>query len=157
MRRTRRLAVAILISGAIAGCGGSTEPTIPDIETTTFAPSLGIDLSLMTKTASGLYYRDLTVGTGTTATVGKTVSLYYNGYLVDGTQFDARTTGQSPYTVVVGAGAVIPGFDEGLRGMAPGGVRQIIIPPALAYGANGSGPIPPYAIIVFRLQVTAVQ
>lgn len=151
------MAAALMVAGTIAGCGGSTEPVVPTIETTTFAASLGIELSQMTKTPSGLYYRDLTVGTGTTATVGKTVSLYYNGYLADGTQFDARLPSQSPYSIIVGSSGVIPGFDEGARGMAAGGVRQIIIPPALGYGSRGSGPIPPNAILVFRLQVVAVQ
>ena len=106
----------------------------------------------MTKTATGLYFRDLTTGTGNGATVGKKVSVRYNGFLTDGTQFDAGVT--SP---TIGSGGVIPGFDEGLRGMAVGGIRQIIIPPALGYGTTGSGPIPGNAIIVFRLELLSIQ
>ena len=125
--------------------------------TTVFAASLGIDLTQMTKTATGLYWRDLTVGTGTTATVGTRASVRYTGWLANGTQFDSNVSNSAPLTVLLGAQAVIAGFDEGIRGMKIGGQRQVIIPPNLGYGTAGSGAIPGNAIIVFRIELVAVQ
>ncbi len=158
MSTVRTLMVLILGLGA-ASCGSdSSGPEVPDIATTTFAPSLGIDLDAMTITGSGLYWRDVTVGTGTTVTVGSQVGVSYTGWLVNGSQFDSNVGG-APFGFRVGLGQVVPGFDEGVRGMAVGGVRQLIIPPSLGYGASGSssGTIPPNAILVFRVQLLSVQ
>ncbi|MGE3616786.1 MAG: FKBP-type peptidyl-prolyl cis-trans isomerase [Gemmatimonadales bacterium] len=150
----RAAALVTLVAGA--ACGGTDPVEPPKIEETQFASSLGIDLSLMTKTASGLYYRDLTTGSGATATVGKRVAIHYNGFLPDGTQFDSNTGNQTPFQFTLGSGQVIGGFDEGVRGMAPGGIRQLIIPPNLGYGAAGSGPIPPNSILVFRIELVSI-
>jgi len=124
---------------------------------TTFAPALGIDLSKMTKTASGLYWRDVTVGTGTPVAVGKLISIHYIGWLSNGTQFDANQPGSTPFRFTVGAGQVIPGFDEGVRGMAIGGRRQLIIPPSLGYGSAANGPIPANSVLVFQIDLVAIQ
>ena len=151
------LAAAVVGAGA---CGGSdvTGPVPdPDITMTTFAPALGIDLSKMTKTASGLYFRDLTLGAGATVLVGKRVSIHYLGWLANGTQFDANQPGANPFQFTVGAGQVIPGFDEGVRGMALGGRRQLIIPPSLGYGSTASGPIPANSILVFQIDLVTIQ
>ncbi len=129
----------------------------PDITMTTFAPALGIDLSKMTKTASGLYFRDITVGSGATALVGKRVSMHYIGWLANGTQFDANPASATPFSFTVGTGQVIKGFDEGVRGTAVGGRRQLIIPPSLGYGSTASGPIPANSILVFQIDIVAIQ
>jgi len=156
MRQVRILMALVLTLGA-ASCGSdSSGPDVPDIETTTFAASLGVDLGAMTRTASGLYWRDLTTGTGTTVTVGRQVTVFYTGWLVNGTQFDSNIGGNA-LGFRVGLGQVVPGFDEGVRGMAVGGERQIIIPPALGYGASGSSRIPPNSILVFRVRLASVQ
>lgn len=156
LRAARTLLVLTLGIGA-ASCGSdSSGPDVPDIATTTFAPALGVDLNAMTKTASGLYWRDINVGTGPTVTVGSQVAVAYTGWLVNGNQFDT-SVGRAPLGFRVGLGQVVPGFDEGVRGMAFGGERQLIIPPSLAYGASGSGVIPPNAILVFRIQLVSVQ
>ena len=117
------------------------------IESTTFAPSLGVNLSASTKTASGLYYRDIRVGTGATLAAGQNVNVRYVGSFVNGTTFDA-----GPIPFQLGVGRVIKGWDEGLVGMKVGGSRQLIIPPSLAYGATGSGPIPPNTVLVFTVE-----
>jgi len=156
IRQTRILMALTLTLGA-ASCGSdSSGPDDPDIATTTFAPSLGVDLSAMTVTGTGLYWRDLTVGSGTTATIGRQVGVIYTGWLVNGTQFDSNV-GRALLSFRVGLGEVVPGFDEGVRGMAVGGERQLIIPPSLGYGRSGSGPIPPNAILVFRVQLVSAQ
>lgn len=135
---------------ALSACLGdssttSNNPLVP-IESTTFAASLGVNLAGSTKTASGLYYRDITPGTGATVVAGMTLKVTYSGALANGSVFDSGT-----YSFTI-PGNVIQGWNEGLLGMKVGGSRQLIIPPSLGYGANGSGPIPPNAVLVFTVQ-----
>ena len=126
--------------------------TGPDsIEDTRFAASLEINLAAFTRTPSGLYYEDVTQGTGEPATAGQSVSVAYTGWLTNGTQFDS---GEFPF--LLGANEVVPGFDEGVTGMRVGGVRRIIIPPELGYGNRGSGPVPPNAIMIFRIELLSI-
>lgn len=146
---------AVVCGLLVTGCGSDT--AITDPSQATFAPSLGIDLSKMTKSASGLYTRDLTVGTGTVATNGKRVSIYYTGWLIDGTEFDSRQPPAATFTFPLGVGQVVQGFDEGVLGMKIGGRRQLVIPPALGYGAQRQDPIPPNSILVFQIDLIAVQ
>lgn len=139
----------------LAACG-SDSPT--SIEDTTFAPSLGVDLSAMTRTSTGLYYRDITVGTGAVAQSGSRVTMYYKGWLSNGTLFGAAVPPQAPLDpFVLGTGWVIKGWDEGVPGMRVGGKRQLVIPPSLAYGAAGRGSIPPNAVLVFEVDLANVQ
>lgn len=153
-----RSAAAVLLALAGAACSTATDNTdVPTIETTTFAAALGINLSTFTKTASGLYWKDLTVGSGAGATVGKKVAIHYTGWLANGTQFDANGPSDSPFAFTLGTGQVIPGFDEGIRGMAVGGKRQLIIPPNLAYGNRAVGPIPANSILVFTIDLVSIQ
>ena len=138
-------AAAVLI-----GCGdGLSGPG--EIEEVAFAASLGIDLAAMTRTASGLYYEDIETGAGEPAVPGDEVRVAYVGWLVDGSQFD-----DGEFSFLLGAGQVVAGFDEGVEGMRVGGVRRIIIPPALGYGSQGSGPVPPNAIMIFRISLLAI-
>jgi FKBP-type peptidyl-prolyl cis-trans isomerase len=125
---------------------------------TTFAPSLGVDPSTMAVTASGLYMRDDTVGTGATAEPGDSISVNYTGWFPDGTAFDSSLNpGRTPLEFKLGVGRVIPGWDEGVQGMKVGGTRTLIVPPQLAYGSSGIGPIPPNAILVFRVELLAIK
>ena len=110
-----------------------------------------------TTTPSGLKYKDDKVGQGAAAKAGDTVAVHYTGWLEDGTEFDS-SAGGAPYQVTVGAGAVIPGWDEGLVGMKVGGKRTLIIPPDLAYGPSGAGGvIPPNATLKFDVEVVSVE
>ena len=159
--RLRRLAAALLplaFAACLEGTDYSTNPfpNVP-IEQTTFAAGLNVNLATSTKSATGLYYRDVAVGTGATATSSSQVSVYYAGYFPDGTLFDSRTSPSSPLPFQLGTNAVIKGWEEGLVGMKAGGTRQLIIPPSLAYGATGYGAIPPNAVLVFNVQLVAVQ
>ncbi|MDB4882117.1 MAG: FKBP-type peptidyl-prolyl cis-trans isomerase [Gemmatimonadetes bacterium] len=151
---------AILVPLAFAACLNGTEtityPNVP-IESTTFATSLNVNLAASTKTATGIYFRDVTVGTGKTAAAGDSVSVYYSGALANGQLFDQLVAPAAPYGVRLGANRVIPGFEQGLVGMKVGGVRQLIIPPALAYGSAGNSGIPPYSVLVFQVNMVTAQ
>ncbi len=127
------------------------------IETATFAPTLGVDLTKSTKTANGVYVRDITVGTGTAVTTGSVVGLRYTGRLSTGAQFDTNLDATAPLQFTIGLQQVIPGFEQGVVGMQLGGKRQIIIPPALAYGSQGNGPIPGNAILVFDVELVSLR
>ncbi len=151
-RLLRRLAITVPL--ALAACG-STE--VPTIETTTFAPSLGVDLTAMTKTANGLYLRDIVVGTGATVANGQRLQMRYAGYFTNGRLFDSNAAPQTPFAFTLGAGQVIAGWDQGVVGMKVGGRRQLVIPPSLGYGPNDYGPIPGNSILVFTVEVVAAQ
>jgi FKBP-type peptidyl-prolyl cis-trans isomerase FkpA len=108
---------------------------------------------------------DLRIGKGSEATKGKGVSVHYTGWLYDpsrpdlkGRMFDTSQE-RGPFRFVLGAGEVIPGWDEGFTGMKVGGRRRLIVPPDLAYGVDGmgSGIIPPNATLVFEMELLEVQ
>lgn len=144
-----------LLTLPLAACLGdattntnSSYPNVP-IESTTFAASLGVDLAHSTKTPSGLYYRDIRVGTGATLAAGSKVTVKYVGAFANGVVFDPGT---QLFSFTLGTGAVIQGWDEGLVGMKVGGSRQLIIPSSLGYGPNGYSSIPPNATLVFTVE-----
>ena len=151
MRRPLAIAAAIIV----AAC--SSEEGATDIESTAFASSLGVNLAASTKTANGVYYRDIQVGAGATVANGQTLGMRYAGYLANGAQFDANQAPSAPFTFQLGASQVIDGWDEGIPGMKVGGRRQLVIPWQLAYGAAGYGPIPPNANLVFNVEVVSAQ
>ena len=143
-----------LLAFLLAACAGVD--AAPTIEGTTFADSLGVNLAASTKTVDGMYYRDLTAGSGAVVAAGQTLTVDYTGWLTNGTQFDT-SAGRGPFSFKLGAAQVIPGWDEGLAGVHVGSTRQLIIPPALAYGPYQNGPIPPNSILVFTVQVNSAQ
>ena len=106
---------------------------------------------------------DLRLGGGTVAEAGKSVTVSYTGWLYDpnkgeqkGLMFDT-SSGRSPFTFVLGSGAVIPGWDKGLVGMQVGGLRRLIVPPSLAYGQGRYSIIPPNATLLFEIELLDVQ
>ena len=107
--------------------------------------------------ASGTMYKDLKLGKGDDALLGKTVVVNYNGYLTNGTKFDSSYDRGKPLEFTLGQGDVIEGFDDGIFGMKVGGKRQLVIPPQAGYGKAGSGSIPPDATLVFVVQLLEVK
>src|SRR5882762_3093845 len=111
-----------------------------------------------TKTASGLEYWDIRVGTGAVAQIGQHVKVDYTGWLTNGKKFDSSVGTGKPFEFLIGAGQVIKGWDEGVAGMKVGGKRQLKIPGKLAYGAAGyPGLIPPDATLIFDVVLVAVR
>jgi hypothetical protein len=110
-----------------------------------------------TKLPSGLEYIDITSGAGPTPTPGQTVTVQYTGILTNGVKFDSSRDRNQPFSFQIGRGQVIRGWDEGLSTMAVGSRRQLIIPAALAYGAQGSGSIPPNATLIFDVEVVGIR
>jgi peptidylprolyl isomerase len=154
---TRRHVATAILSVAIIACGDSTAPNAPSNPATeTYAASLGVNISQMTKVSDDLYTQDLVVGGGATAANGKTLGVTYTGWRVNGTQFDSNVGGQT-FSFVLGFGNVIQGWHQGLVGMKVGGKRRLVIGSALGYGAAGSGSIPGNATLVFEVQLLSAQ
>ncbi len=114
-----------------------------------------------TTTSSGLQYYDFAEGNGDTAVAADTttVTVHYNGWLAsDSTLFDSSYERGQPFSFRLGAGEVIQGWDQGVDSMQVGGERQLVIPPALGYGARGAGGrIPPNATLIFEVELLSVS
>jgi len=106
-----------------------------------------------------LQKKDIVVGDGAEAKSGDSVSVQYVGAIYDtGKEFDASWDRGQPFTFTLGGGQVIKGWDEGVEGMKVGGRRELIIPPDLGYGAQGSPPtIPANATLVFVVDLKSVK
>jgi FKBP-type peptidyl-prolyl cis-trans isomerase FkpA len=115
----------------------------------------------MITTASGLQFEDTVTGQGDEARAGQNVTVHYTGWLYDngqqGAKFDSSKDRNDPFVFPLGAGMVIRGWDEGVQGMKVGGMRRLVIPPQLGYGARGAGGvIPPNATLLFEVELLAV-
>jgi len=104
---------------------------------------------------SGLQYKVLKAGDGRKPSDADMVECRYRGTLIDGTEFDRSDPAGQPATFKVAG--VIPGWREALKLMPVGSKWQLFIPPQLAYGAIGSGPIGPNATLIFELELLAVK
>jgi FKBP-type peptidyl-prolyl cis-trans isomerase FkpA len=139
----RLLPVMLLVLSA--ACGGSSNPSNP-----TPLPSAPYSQT------------DLVVGTGAEAVAGKTAAINYSVWIYSDTAaenkgtFIQSSTGATPFAFVVGGTGVIQGVNQGVTGMKVGGKRRLIIPPELAYGSSGNGPIPGGATLVFEAELVSV-
>ncbi len=109
-------------------------------------------------TPTGLGYIDFEEGSGETAVAGDMVAVDYSGWLQEtGELFDSSIEGPSAFSLVIDAGTVIPGWDEGLQGMVEGGKRRLIIPPELGYGELGRGQsIPGNSTLIFDIELVDI-
>jgi len=155
------LLAPLAFSACLSGGETLTIPQGPDIDCATLATGLAAAEPTLTTKASGLKYRDVTVGTGTTANAGQKVAVNYAGCLTTGVKFDQVSVSNPVDAFVFTPGLtppqVIKGFDEGVIGMKVGGRRQLVIPDSLAYGASGQGAIPPNSTLVFTVDLLATQ
>ncbi|HSJ10862.1 MAG TPA: FKBP-type peptidyl-prolyl cis-trans isomerase [Longimicrobiales bacterium] len=154
MKRLLSLAAALALgTAACAGAGDAEHEGVAQ----TYAPELGVDLDRMTRSATGLYIEDVDVGTGETVTAGQGALVHYTGRFATGEEFDTSRDGDPPLEFVIGAGQVIPGWEEGVAGMKVGGRRKLVIPPHLAYGVDGYEIIPPNATLVFDVELVGIR
>jgi FKBP-type peptidyl-prolyl cis-trans isomerase len=101
-----------------------------------------------------LKIEDIATGSGKIAQKGDKLTVNYTGTLADTGQVFDSSVGKQPFSFKLGAGDVIPGWDQGLVGMKVGGKRKLTIPPSLAYGDKGAGnTIPPKATLVFEVEL----
>jgi FKBP-type peptidyl-prolyl cis-trans isomerase FkpA len=124
------------------------------------APDNGaISVDAKTTTASGLKYTILKEGAADAAVAkaGDKVTVNYTGWLVDGTKFDSSVDRNQPFDFKLGAHQVIAGWDEGVAGMHVGETRKLVIPAALGYGANATGPIPANSTLVFQVELLGIK
>ena len=106
----------------------------------------------------GLYFTETKKGNGNLIKAGDTVSVNYVGKFVDGTVFDESKSHPDVFEFPAGTGRVIPGWDMALLKMRQGSKANLVIPSALAYGAQGIPPnIPPYATLIFEMEVVKVK
>ena len=169
----RILITALLLALLIAGCARNAEQTkavevanppdnAPSIATVPAPPpvtppsavkSVGKDGWVTLQ--SGLQYKDKKAGEGAEVASGTRVTVQYKGWLDNGKVFDSsRRPGREPFQFTVDNNEVIKGWDEGLKGMKPGGIRELSIPSALGYGDEGQGDaIPPNATLHFQIEL----
>lgn len=130
----------------------SPAPLPPDTipEMLNYAADLQVNIAEMAKLPEGVLWADLEVGSGDSVVVGDSVQVALAGWLPDGTLVDSSTT-----ALRLGQGTVIQGLDLGIPGMKTGGRRQLVIPPGLAFGAEGGDNIPANAVLVYLVDLKA--
>ena len=159
--------LALIAAVALGGCGAqapsSTQGSTPAEPQPSAQPQATQDASPAnapgtTAPVTKLVTKDEVVGKGAAAKSGDTVTVDYTGYLANGTKFDS-SVGRGPFTFPLGAGQVIPGWDQGVAGMKVGGKRKLTIPPDLGYGAQGTpdGTIPPNSTLVFDVELLKID
>lgn len=154
-------------TGTVVGTNTITA-TLNTHAVTTTAPTISVlDDSGMTNTmpsptdpawvagANGLKTWDVVVGTGTPVTAGQSIKVFYSGWLAsNGTLFDSRRSPAAPADFSLTS--LIQGWQQGVPGMKPGGIRRLFIPAALGYGAAGSPPnVPPNADLIFEIKLVS--
>lgn len=101
--------------------------------------------------------KDVKVGTGTeTAALGDKLTVHYTGTLKDGTKFDSSVDKGKPYELTLGVN-LIEGWNQGIVGMKVGGKRKLVVPPALGYGAQDKGKIPPNSTLYFDIELLKIE
>lgn len=159
-----RLLAAAALALSFMACSGKTEestapstaPSDTAAEQGAGADTFAMPANLQT-TPSGLQYSIDQPGTGAKPQAGQTVNVHYTGWLTDGTKFDSSRDRGEPFAFVIGQGNVIEGWDQGVADMKVGEKRTLVIPSALGYGEQGSGPIPPNATLVFKVELLGVE
>jgi FKBP-type peptidyl-prolyl cis-trans isomerase FklB len=104
---------------------------------------------------SGLQYKITTEGKGANPKATDTVTVHYRGTLIDGTEFDSSITRGQPAKFKLDQ--VVKGWTEGLQLLKPGSKAQLFIPPNLAYGERGAGPIGPNSTLIFDVELIGIE
>ena len=141
-----RAMVLIAVLLVAAGCRNKSVSDLPEGE-----PMADTGITQLQKT-------DTKVGDGAEARPGRVVRVHYTGWLENGKKFDSSVDRGQPFSFPLGAGRVIKGWDEGVKGMKVGGKRKLTIPSKLSYGAQGAGGvIPANATLIFDVELLGVR
>jgi peptidylprolyl isomerase len=165
------LIIGACLALAIAGCGSDSSTTSSSSSEESTAAKESASKEAATKKTKPkvtvpngappkkLEAKDLEEGSGAIAKAGDAVTVNYVGVnYKTGKEFDASWDRGEPFTFTLGAGEVIPGWDQGVEGMKVGGRRELIIPPELGYGSAGAPPaIPPNETLVFVVDLEGVE
>ena len=143
----RLVLAAVLVAVTVSACGGGTKTPTAPTDTVPFSTT------------------NLRVGMGDEAATGRTIAVEYTGWLYSasaadnkGMQFDrSLNPGRDPLVLIAGGSDTIPGFSQGVLGMRVGGLRRVVIPPSLGYGAQANGQIPGNSTLVFEIELLAVR
>jgi FKBP-type peptidyl-prolyl cis-trans isomerase len=120
-------------------------------------PALPPTAGKQVKTASGLRYIDIVTGTGVEAEPGRIVRIHYTAWVTKSQfMFDYRDAATGPLAFRIGGGGVLPGLDQGVRGMRVGGKRRLVIPPRLGLGSHSSQRIAPNSSLTYDVELVAV-
>lgn len=150
-------------SGSSGSTGGSTSgsssaPPPPSGSNRAIKGDTFVRPKSIYKTASGLGYQIHERGKGAQAVKGKTVTVHYTGWLLNGTKFDSSYDAGKPFSFKLGEGLVIDGWEEGVALMREGDIFTFTVPAKLAYGPEGAPPdIPPNATLAFKITLLKVQ
>jgi FKBP-type peptidyl-prolyl cis-trans isomerase len=150
MRRRISLSVLAAVTAGAASCNGAPTPLQP----------------IVFQGPPDLVITDLRVGEGDTLAAGQTATVHYSLWLYDPAGTDSKGTlvqntrqtsaALTGVQIPIASGEVIEGWVQGMPGMKVGGLRRLIIPPSLGFGAVGSGPIPPNAWLVFDVELLGI-
>jgi peptidylprolyl isomerase len=154
------LTIAACAALAVAGCGSSSSDESSSTGETTSAKKKTKPKVTVPKGAppNKLVVKEIEEGTGAEAKSGDEVTVQYVGVdYENGKEFDSSWSRNEPFSFQLGAGQVIPGWEEGVEGMKVGGRRELIVPPELAYGEAGAPPaIGPNETLVFVVDLLEV-
>lgn len=150
---------------AINPMSGQAQAVTPSASDATHGHAKAADNDPKPNPDSALTIVELTPGTGPETVNGARLKVHYTGWLYDakaphglGSKFDSSLDRKQPIEFVLGAHQVIPGWEAGMQGLKVGGRRRLFIAPELAYGERGAGGvIPPNAMLVFDVQLVAVE
>lgn len=162
--KTTMLTVAVCAGLLFAGCGGSDDSSTGSTGSAGTTTEASAEKTKPTVTVpkgappKELEIKELEEGTGAEAKAGDKVTVQYVGVSYkNGKEFDSSWSRNEPFSFSLGAGEVIPGWDQGVEGMKVGGRRELIIPPELAYGEAGAPPaIAPNETLVFVIDLLEV-
>lgn len=146
------LSSLILVYYVMSNPAGTTQTNTSSISTATTPIPTAID-------SDPFEIKTLVEGKGEGAKAGQTVTVNYLGTLKsDGTKFDSSYDRKEPFSFNLGAGEVIPGWDQGVVGMKVGEKRKLTIPASLGYGSMGAGDsIPPNSTLIFEVEMVAIK